>query len=299
MNTRRTLQNISSQLNDSMGVRNDDKTPLLSPVPNPKDVGRQGARNFGKISLDNVIPDPTQPRVEFDEVEIAQLAASILKQGQLLPIRVRWSASRKSWLIISGERRYRAAKRAGLKAIDCYFDEAELTQSDVLEQQLIENLLRSDLRPIEEAKAFQRLMQLNGWDGKTLAKSIHVTPSKVTRSLALLKLPEGIQTLVESGEVSPTAAYEVSKLPTPDQQAALQNNLANELISVKNARRHVQNRRSPKTRIRGTRQVFSTEGGWKVTVTSDRKGNYHEIAEALKQVADEVELRIDNNVRIT
>ena len=80
---------------------------------------------------------------------------SIQEKGQLSPIRVRWSDEHQNWMIIAGERRWRATRRAGLPTIECYFHEGELAPSEILEQQLIENCLREDLRPIEEAKAFQ------------------------------------------------------------------------------------------------------------------------------------------------
>jgi ParB family chromosome partitioning protein len=296
MNTRKKLEKADYQLDDSIGVRRGEGTPVLSPVPNLKDVGRSGIRNFGKIELKHVVPDPHQPRVEYDDHEIEQLSLSIQQHGQLHPIRVRWSGSDQSWLIISGERRFRAAKKAGLKTIECYFHESELTNTEILEQQLIENLLRSDLRPMEEANAFQKLIRLNGWDGKTLATALRITPSKVTRSLALLKLPKSIQTLVESGDMTPTAAYELSKLPEAEQRRALSQHRGSDL-SVKHARQLVGKKRNrANTRKRGVKQVFSTEEGWKVVVSSDRKGNYHEIAEALRLAMEEVQLRIDNNV---
>lgn len=294
MNARKSLEKVNYQLDDSMGVRSDSSAAVLSPVPNSKDVGRSGVRNFGRIALENVIPDPHQPRVEFDEKEIEQLSLSIQKQGQLHPIRVRWSAEKQLWLIISGERRYRAAKMAGLKTVECYFHESELSPTEILEQQLIENLLRSDLRPIEEAKAFQKLIDLNGWDGKTLATALRITPSKVTRSLSLLKLPADVQHLVESGDLSPTAAYEVSKLPVAEQKSALAR-LKDSDASVTDARKLVKKRRT-RTRKRGVKQSFATEDGWKVVVSSNRKGNYHEVADALKQALEEVQLRIDNDV---
>ena len=113
-----------------------------------------------------VIPDPEQPRVEFSEEAIERLAQSITRKGQLSAIRVRWSDEFSKWVIIAGERRWRATKRAGLPTIDCYFHENGISKSEVLEQQLIENCLREDLQPIEEAKAFSMLMDLNGWTGQ-------------------------------------------------------------------------------------------------------------------------------------
>src|ERR1700752_1439942 len=145
--TRRILDNIGANLEESMGVREHDLRPKLSPVPSVRDAGRRPLRNVGQVDINKIIPDPDQPRVEFSEDALERLAQSIRDKGQLAAIRVRWSDQMAKWIIISGERRYRATKRAGLPTIECYFHEGEISRSEVLEQQLIENLLREDLQP--------------------------------------------------------------------------------------------------------------------------------------------------------
>jgi len=178
--TRNTLERIKSKLDESMGLRTVENNPQLSPVPNAKDVGRRALRNFGTLAIESIIPDPDQPRTEFDEEEISRFAKSIQEKGQLLPIHVRWSESHSKWVIISGERRYRAINVAGLPTVNCQFQESKLSKSEILELQLIENLLREDLKPIEEAKAFNELMKLNGWSGKDLSEAIRINSSKIT-----------------------------------------------------------------------------------------------------------------------
>src|SRR5262249_55535808 len=133
----------------------------------------------------------------------------------------RWSKELKQWVIISGERRWRAAQRAGLKEVDCYFDEGDLTPSEILEQQLIENCQREDLQPIEEAEAFASLMKLNGWTGKQIANVLRIPPSRVSRVLALLNLPEQVQEKVASGQLAARSAYEISKLCDAQKQVEL------------------------------------------------------------------------------
>lgn len=291
-NTRNTLERIQSKLDESMGVRANDTRPQLSPVPNAKDVGRRALRNFGTLAIDSVIPDPEQPRTEFDEDEIARLAKSITEKGQLHPIHVRWSEEHAKWIIISGERRFRATRVAGLPTINCQFQERELSKTQILEQQLIENLLREDLKPIEEAKAFNELIKLNGWTGKELGEAIRVNPSKITRSLSLLKLPADIQEQVESGTVSARAAYELSKLGSEEQiRAALaKGNDESGKVSIARAQSQVRQRKgkaAPKTR--GVKQTFTTEEGWKVVVSAGKKANYHEMEQALQEALDEVD----------
>lgn len=295
--TRNVLGRITGQLDESMGVRINDARPQLSPVPHAKDIGRRALRNFGTLAVDNVIPDPNQPRTEFDEEEIERLAQSIRDKGQLAPIRVRWSEPHGKWLIICGEQRFRATRKAGLPTIDCHFHEGEISDTDVLEQQLIENLLRSDLRPIEQAKAFQQLIEMNGWSGKQLADALRINSSKVTRSLALLKLPQDIQERIKSSEITPTVAYELSKLENEDQQRSALAQEQSQPLTVARASSRVRQRRGtsvPKTR--GLKQVFLTEEGFRVTVTASRKGTYEEIERALKLAIEDVRTRIDSGL---
>ncbi|MBX3438996.1 MAG: ParB/RepB/Spo0J family partition protein [Planctomycetaceae bacterium] len=282
-----------------MGVRQHDARPQLSPIPTARDVGRRALRNFGTLSIDNVIPDPAQPRIEFAEEEIEQLAQSIREKGQLHPIRVRWSDEHGKWIIISGERRFRATKRAGLQSIECHFHDGELSKSQILEQQLIENLLRADLRPLEEAKAFQQLLDINGWTGKELSAAIHVTPSRITRALSLLRLPPDIQAQVESGELSPSVAYEISKLSSDEQQReALARRQTDGLTRDQLAETVRKRKPRQDSASRGVKQIFTTETGWKVTVTAPHQGTYDEIEQALQDALDEVRLRINSGLRL-
>lgn len=297
--TRQTLNAVSTNMQESMGVRHADLRTMLAPAPGMKDAGRRPLRNVGKLAITQVVPDPVQPRVEFSEEALGRLAASIRDKGQLSPIRVRWSEDLEKWMIISGERRWRAAQQAGLTEIECYFHEAELNSSEILEQQLIENCLREDLQPIEEAQAFAALMKLNSWTGKEVAEALRVHRSRVSRALALLKLPEEIQEQVNIGEISARSAYEISKLPNAGTQAVLaQKAAAGELShsQAANAVRQRQGKQKPTPRT--TKQTFFAENGWKVTVTAPKKGTYFEIEEALSTALEEVRLRITSGCQV-
>ena len=295
MSTRSLLEKVSSNLNESIGVRPTESRPQLSPVALARDVGRRANRSFGRIEIDRVQPDPDQPRVEFDSEALEQLTASIRDKGQLAPIRVRWSEDLSKWLIISGERRWRAAKQAGLKTIDCSFQEHVLSSTQILEEQLIENLLRVDLKPIEEAESFQKLMAVNEWTGKELASALNISPTRVSRALALLKLPHEMRVRIDEGEISARAGYELSRLPEPDLKQVAQTNPTVTAQQV----RAVKQRRSTDTKpSRGSRQTFLSENGWQIVATSTRKGTYHEIEQALTEALEEVRLRIDNRVKL-
>lgn len=299
--TRNVLERFKHQAKESMGVRQNDSRPQLSPVPNERDVGRRGLRNFGTLFLSQLIPDPDQPRTEFSQEEIEQLALSIREKGQLHPIRVRWSDTHGKWIIISGERRFQASKRAGLESVECHFHDGELSPSEILEQQLIENLLRSDLRPLEQARAFDRLLTLNHWTGKTLSKAIQVSEGKIARALALLKLPEDIQERVEQGSLSARAAYEASKLDSPEQQRkAIEHSEARgATVTAATVQRQVRERRGKKAASpQGTKLTFFADGGWSVLVSARHQGNYREVERALEQALAEVRHRIENNVRL-
>ncbi|MBX6316413.1 MAG: ParB/RepB/Spo0J family partition protein, partial [Isosphaeraceae bacterium] len=164
------------------------------------------------IEIDRIVPDPHQPRKEFEPAELTELAASLKTRGQLQPIRVRWDAALGKWVIIAGERRYRAALEAGLPTLLCIEARGALTPDDILEDQLVENCLRVDLKPIEQARAFRALMDRRGWSYRQLAENLHIGLSAVARAVALLELPEDLQSQVDAGAVPASAAYEVSRV---------------------------------------------------------------------------------------
>lgn len=270
--TRGVLERIGGNLAESMGVRERELRPQLSPVPNPRDIGRRPVRNVGLVEIDQVMPDPDQPRVEFEQDALDRLADSIREKGQLSPIRVRWSELYLKWVIISGERRWRATRLAGLPEIECHFHETELSRSEILEEQLVENLLREALQPIEEAKAYSQLIDLNGWTGKELANAIRVNPSKITRALALLKLPSDVQEQISRGALSARSGYETSRIADDGMRRGLAARAATgELTHLQAANVARQRKGKRKTERNGTNYLFRTDDGWKVTVTSNRR----------------------------
>ena len=289
VSTRDALESAGNNVEESIGLRKTESRVPLSPVPASKDIGRRPLRAFGRVEIDRVIPDPTQPRCEFSDDAIARLAASIRDKGQLLPIRVRWDREQSKWLIISGERRWRATKEAGLPTVDCYFHDGAVAESEILEQQLIENLLREDLKPIEQGKAFAALMDLNGWNGKQVARALHVTESKVSRALALLDFPEEVQAQIDTGKLAPRTAYEISKLRNGDARDTLTQSALNGKLTHQEATAAVRTRRGKRSlKSRGTKQVFFADDGWKVTVSAPKKGTYHDMEQALTVALEEV-----------
>jgi ParB family chromosome partitioning protein len=160
---------------------------------------------------DQIDPDPEQPRQEFDHEGLARLAESLRKFSQLQPVLVRKAGSR--YILVSGERRWRAAKIAGMTTIQALLCKG----GDVLSIQLVENLLREDLKPIEQARAYKAIMEREGLSVRELTRHLSIEHSGISKSLRLLKLPEEIQKQVDSGEIPPTTAYEISKQPNEKQ----------------------------------------------------------------------------------
>ena len=165
-----------------------------------------------------------------------------------------------------------------------------------MEEQLIENLLRENLTPIEEAESYQHLMQVNNWNGKQLASALNVSPTRISRALALLKLPHEMRTRIDSGELSARAGYELSRLPEPT-LARVADQVDPASLTAAKARSTVRQRKGNAV-TRGCKQTFVADNGWKVIVTSPRKGSYHEIEQALFIALEEVRTRIDNRVQL-
>jgi ParB family chromosome partitioning protein len=224
---RRFGSNLSESLGVRAGVAGGGAPPSGAfPRETSPDDGRTRARDAGHMEIDRIVPDPDQPRKEFSDDAIDRLAASLLKHGQLMPIRVRWDAAIGKWLVISGERRYRAALRAGLKTVACVFADDGLSPSEVLQEQIIENLLREDLKPIEQARAYRQLMDLHGWTAKELSGELHVSQGAISKSLSLLTLPAELQGQVDDGAIPATAAYEVAKV----EDRAVQREIARRIV---------------------------------------------------------------------
>lgn len=220
------------------------------------------AKDTAEIPTERIAPDPDQPREEFDEDGLARLAESLKARGQLQPIRVRWDEGRKAYVILCGERRWRAATQAGLRTMTCVIQEGPIAPGEMLALQLVENLIREDLRPIEQAKAFRSLMELNGWSARQVARELAIDHTGVTRALALLELPASVQEHVERGDLSPATAYEVSKAEDPETIRAVAEEVVASGLSRAEAVERVR-RASPKP-ARGAKGRGASKGGPKL-----------------------------------
>jgi ParB family chromosome partitioning protein len=208
-------------VDESMGGSPPPMHGVSAAGPRPVPARLQGLtrqNDVAQIPLDKIDRDPNQPREEFDKEALRCLAESFKARGQLQPIRVRWDEGRGVYVILCGERRWRAARMAGLPTMSCIIVDRPLDPGELLAIQLVENCLREDLKPIEQAKAFKSLMETNSWSGNQLARELAIPQPSVVRALRLLELPGTVQDQVEQGALPPATAYEIGKLADPDEQ---------------------------------------------------------------------------------
>jgi len=221
-------------------------------------------RELTSIPTGMIVADPTHPREDFNPAALGRLADSLKSRGQIQPVRVRWDSSRAAYVLVVGERRWRAAKLAGFECLSCVVHEGPVEPSELLMLRLTENALREDLRPVEQAKAFKTLMDSNGWPALRVAEVLHLNPGTVSRALALLELPATVQESIETGELSPATAYEISKVSDPRDRARLVKRAISDGLTRGEVVRAV--RASRRSAGKPTRAVFRTPSGARVTV---------------------------------
>jgi ParB family chromosome partitioning protein len=166
-----------------------------APPPGPASVGTGKGPDAFYAPIEELHPSRNQPRTRFDDASLAELAASLTSMGMLEPILVRRRAQG-GYEIIAGERRWRAAQKAGLHDVPVFV--RELSESKAFEAALVENLQREDLNPVETARAFQRLIDEHGHGVESISKLLGKDRSTISNALRLLKLPEGIVDLIEA-----------------------------------------------------------------------------------------------------
>lgn len=181
------------------------------------------------IKLSRIEPNEGQPRKSFDEETLKELADSMKEYGVLQPLLVKRKGD--NFQIIAGERRWRAAKMAGLKEVPVIVREYNKQQS--VEIALIENVQRADLNPIEEALAYQQLMQEFGLKQEEIALRVSKNRATITNSIRLLKLAEPVQQLLISGEISSGHARALLGLEEKEQQIALASQIIEKGLNVR------------------------------------------------------------------
>ncbi len=231
--------------------------------------------NRDEIDLNNISANPKQPRTVFDEDQLTELALSIKEVGLLQPPVVR-SIGNGKYQLIMGERRFRAAKLAGLKSIPVII--RQTTDDQLLREALIENIHRSQLNPLEEGAAYQQLLNDFSYTHDELAAKLSKSRPAITNTMRLLNLPLSVQRKVAAGVIS--AGHARALLSLTDQKEI--ENLANRIVAEG-------------LTVRAVEEIVAT-GGAKVKAGSIRSGKI--IAPKLKQISDQLSDHLDTRVSV-
>ena len=189
----------------------------------------EGEQYLLRCPVDTIEPNPYQPRQDFSEPELEEMVISVREKGIITPLLV--SKTEKGYQLIAGERRWRAAQRAGLKEVPVVIK--DVTPSESLELAIIENLHRKDLNPIEEANAYKRLLDETGATQEEIAKRLGKDRSSIANLLRLLNLPEFIQKDVIDGRLSMGHARVLAGIKEKKEQIALRNIIIKNDLSVR------------------------------------------------------------------
>ena len=201
------------------------------------DVKAKPMEEMTEINLSDIIPNPTQPRTEFDEEALEELAESIRQLGLIQPITVKRSGDK--YIIISGERRWRASQRAGLEAIPAYIREVDDTTLHAMA--LVENIQREDLNAIEISLGMQRLVEECGLTQEALAERLGKKRSTVANYLRLLNLPDEVQFAIKGGIISMGHAKAIAAIESKTKQLSLLKKCVKNNLSVRQLEELVRN----------------------------------------------------------
>lgn len=181
------------------------------------------------VNIEAIHPNPNQPRTHFDEKELQELADSIREHGVLQPLLVRKDG--KGYQIIAGERRYQASKLAEITEVPVTVKDVD--ETEVLALALIENLQRSDLNPIEEARGYKQLIDASGMTQDALSKAVSKSRSAITNALRLLDLPESVQQMLFEGKLTAGHARAILAVPYEDARIKLAEKVVQDGLSVR------------------------------------------------------------------
>ncbi len=237
------------------------------------DAETAGMRPDSTLPISEIKPNKGQPRKTFRPEELAELTDSIKQNGILQPLLVRKKGS--GYEIVAGERRYQAAKAAGLSEVPVVI--REISDDEVFKLALIENLQRSDLSPLEEAQGYCQLIKEKGLTQEELAKILSKSRSAITNTLRLLDLPEEVQGLVEEGKLTAGHARAILAVPSEEGRIQLAQKVVEERLSV--------------------RQTESLASLFSVSKT-DEPVRRAPVPQSFKRAARQIRLALDTNVKV-
>ncbi|MBI1820214.1 MAG: ParB/RepB/Spo0J family partition protein [Nitrospirae bacterium] len=235
------------------------------------------SKEFIEVEISRVIPNRYQPRIDFDSKELEELAASIQINGVIQPIMIRSKGSNQ-YELVAGERRFRASKMAGLTKIPAYIK--NISDREMLEFALIENIQRADLNPLEEARAYERLIKEFELTQEEISKQVGKERSSIANSLRLLDLPKEIRDFIFENKISVGHAKILLTLSDRDRQISLANQIIEKGISVRQtdllAKKIVQPRHTKSKKKEALwvdlEDRLKRSLGTKVSIESGRKG---------------------------
>lgn len=222
---------------DELGNNQEEIKQTATQNPTVKEI-----KGLNEININDIVPNPNQPRKHFDETALNELASSIKVHGIIQPI-VLNEAEDGKYMIIAGERRWRAAKIAGLETVPAYV--RRFTEKQVKEISIIENLQREDLNPIEAAKAIKQLMEEYKLTQEAVSERIGKSRSVIANTVRLLTLPNEVVDMIETNKLSAGHAKILVALTDPTEQIKIATVAVNKKLSVRDIEKLVKNINHP------------------------------------------------------
>lgn len=224
-----------------------------------KDIVENSKKSdVAQIKISDIRSNPYQPRKTFNEKTLEELAESIKEHGIIEPVILKKTI--KGYELVAGERRTKAARLAGLETIPAII--RDFNDQEMMEIALLENIQREDLNPIEEASAYQKIIELGGFTQEEFAKKFGKSRSHVTNMLGLLNLPEDVKHYVEEQKISMGHARALSKISDDEKIKTLADKVINESLSVRSLEQLINEENMPKkqeqTRVRETKSIRNT-----------------------------------------
>ena len=265
----------------------------LSALLSAEGTAAAAAEETNEVPVDLIDPGFSQPRTFFDESSLDELAKSITANGVVQPILIRRKGER--YELIAGERRWRAAQRAGLTRIPAVV--RDVSDDKVLEIALIENIQREDLNPIEEARAYRKLIDTLGLTQEIVAERVGRDRSYVTNYLRLLKLPEDIQDLVQSGRISTGHARTLLGVEHADLQRRIARRIIEQDLSVRKTEQLVRLSANPRAARGAAASARQSDANIRAAESKLRRqfGTKVSIVEASGTSAGKIEIEFYND----
>ncbi|WP_173934381.1 ParB/RepB/Spo0J family partition protein [Chelativorans sp. Marseille-P2723] len=266
---------------------------LIGEIDKPASIRQEVVRPDSRVPIEFISPNPRNPRRNFAEAELADLAQSIREHGIVQPVVVRPASAASRYEIIAGERRWRAAQRAGLSEIPVIIREVD--DKAALELAIIENVQRADLNPLEEARGYEQLMEEHNYTQADLGQVIGKSRSHVANTLRLLKLPPSVSDLIIDGSLT---AGHARTLVNAEDPVGLAKRIIEEGLSVRQAEAlasqtnaEAPSKAEPRQKDPDTlalEKLLSDHTGLKVAINHKNKGGELRIAYRTLEQLDEL-----------